>query len=98
MAKKPKVYVRKMPVEQPLTEKDLKGYDEVDVVMEIDLGDIIDCGGIDGFNDIADEKITGYQAGAMLADIRYEVVGITPARDDGYGAVKVRVRAQLERD
>ena len=95
---KAKVYLRKVPLDGPLTEKDLKKYSEIDVVVSVYLGDIINCGGIDDFNDMADEKVHDYGANVILADIHYNVVGFTPGEDHDYGSVLVRVRAQLDRD
>jgi hypothetical protein len=98
MAKKPKTYTRKTPLDQPLTTKDLRRCSAVDVVIEVDLSDLINCGHIDGLNDLADERIHDYRAGIMLCDIVYSVVGITPGRDGYYGAVRIRVQAQIERE
>jgi len=54
--------------------KVLKHGEEHSITFDMDLGDLIDCGGIEGVNNIMDEAMsTKYGYSVSLTDISYEV-------------------------
>jgi hypothetical protein len=75
---------------------------EVKFKMEMDLGDVIDLGGIDGMNDFADEKWRAMPGtdDFMLTDIGYNVVSSKPMKVSGPshigGDLTIEVTAVLE--
>ena len=75
-----------------------KSGDEVTFKIDVDLGDLIDLGGIDGMNDLADEH--NPFKGFMLTDIGYNVIDhesntLTGPSCIG-GNIKIEVTAILE--
>jgi len=75
-----------------------KNGDQVTFKMDIDLSDLIDLGGIDAMNDLADEQ--NPFKGFMLTDIGYNVIDHEPNTQSGPsfigGLVKIEVTAVLE--
>ena len=80
----------------PLTEQEIvnaidqnSGYFTEKVLISLD--DVIDCEGIDGFNNILESELLSEEASCILSDISYEVVG------NHDGSIIVEVTACLER-
>lgn len=81
----------------PITKEKLGKRTAVDILVSIGLGDLIDCGDIDGINELMDERVLSLNG--RLADIHYTVAGcIAGEPDPGVsGEVIIRVRAEVER-
>jgi hypothetical protein len=91
-------YIQGVTLNKPIEPHLLIGFSQVDVIIKVEFGELINAVGIDALNDLADEKIHNYEAEVMLADIRYSVVGCEVGDDTKEGAVLIRVQAELERD
>lgn len=92
-----KTFKRIRPLTKPLTEKQLKGYDELDVPILVDISDLIDTGGLDGLNDLMDERVMAIDG--CIADINYCVIGFRKGKPfvGLDGEVIIRVQATIER-
>lgn len=92
-----KIYKRVRPLKEPLTEKQLAKADEIDVPIRVDISDLISCGGIDGLNDLMDERVMNING--CIADIRYTVAGCANGNPKNGldGDVVIRVQAIIER-
>ena len=87
------------PLIGPLSKEILEPFSRVDIVVKVALGDLIGCSGIDGLNEIMDEKILVPEVNGCLADIYYTVCSST-AGDSGVGVdgeIHIRVQAEIER-
>jgi len=76
---------------RPLTETDLEGIKEIEVVICVSLGDLIGANGIGELNDIAESKIV-YGSSYMMEDISYWVSGYVTGQEgpiDGNVLLKV---------
>jgi hypothetical protein len=94
-----KIFKANAPLSGPLTKPMLEAFDRVDVIITVSLGDLINCPGIDGLNEIMDEKTLEPEVNGCLADIRYTVCGSTPGDPDNGvdGDIHIRVQAEIER-
>jgi len=69
-------------LDKPLTNKELKTRmtkgrvkkNRISVNLNFDMDDLIECGNIDAFNEIVDNRVIA--EGGILGDINYKVVGV----------------------
>ena len=82
---------------RPLTEKDLEGIREIEVVICVSLSDLIHAKGLSGVNEIADDMITD-GSGYMLVDISYWAAGYVTGQEGVVdGNVLLKVIANVEK-
>jgi hypothetical protein len=65
-------------LEEPLTDKQLEGNQEIDVIVAVPLSVIIDFD-FESLMDYFDDQII--EGTALLSDIRYDMIGCNPALD-----------------
>ena len=85
-----------IPLDKPLSNKELKAImskgrvkkNRISVNLNFDMEDLIDCGNIDAFNEIVDNRV--FADSGYLGDINYKVVGVHN------GQIIINVDAEVE--